>query len=128
MARSKKTNSSKVILLIGLPRYYNPDEAGRRESIERKKFDQTETELAQRFGGCLEHPAGKGFWWNLGVVWKDDIIPIEVDVPATKASRSWVRAYAKKTLLSRFQQDAIYIKWIRLVDVMEVRVTGENGP
>jgi hypothetical protein len=35
-----------------------------------------------------------------------------VDVPDTAQSRTWLRAFAKKVLMRRFEQKAIYIKLV----------------
>lgn len=112
-----------VTALIELPIYYNPDETGPRQQIDENKFQDTYKEISLKFGGCIVHPMGKGFWWDRGVYWEDDMVLVEVDVPDEEESRIWLLQYLKNTLLQRFKQEAIYIKWIKMVDVMIVRVS-----
>ena len=32
--------------------------------------------------------------------------------PDTEETREWVKAYARTKLIARFQQDAIYLRWL----------------
>lgn len=119
---------SSVTVLIPLPFFYNPDRRGRRKRIEDKKFDLTAEEVAGHFkevgGGGILHrfPRGeaKGFWWNQGIVDKDVVALLEVDVPDNAENRAWLKAYAKDVLLKRFCQQAIYMKFVGPVETLLV--------
>ena len=54
----------------------------------------------------------EGFWWDKGILYSDVHAVLEVDVPDTALIRTWLRAYAKKVLMKRFEQKAIYIKLV----------------
>ena len=41
---------------------------------------------------------------------------MEVDVPDTAETRLWLRAYARDVLRQRFQQKAIYLKFVGPVE------------
>ena len=51
------------------------------------------------------------------------------DLPDTEETREWVKSYARTKLITRFQQDAIYLRWLsvetELVRPLE-RVTGNE--
>jgi hypothetical protein len=102
--------------LIVLPVTYNPDATGNKKPVEDEKFIQTAEEIAKKFGGGTIHryPGGnvEGFWWDNGILYSDVHAVLEVDVPDTPHSRTWLRSYAKKVLLKRFEQKAIYIKLV----------------
>ena len=59
-------------------------------------FLGTADELARRFGGgtlfIFRHDPPRGFWWDQGVVDRDVLALIEVDVRDTTESREWLRA------------------------------------
>ena len=114
-----------VTLLIHLPVFYNPDRRGRRRPIEDEKFCLTAKEVAAQFGGGFLHrfPGGEaqGFWWNKGIVDRDVLALLEVDVPDTGESRRWLRRYAQDVLIKRFRQKAIYMKFIRPVEDLLVQ-------
>lgn len=119
-----------MTVLLRLPLLYNPDAQGRREPVEDEKFMQTAEEIAQQFGGgtlfVFRHDRPRGFWWNRGVVGQDTLALLAVDAPDTAESREWLRAYARRVLLERFRQKAIYLKFIGpvhqlLVEDEEVR-------
>ena len=114
------TPSGWVTVLLRLPLFYNPDPAGARAPIEEEKFLETAGELAQQFGGgtlfVFRHEAPRGFWWDREIVDRDVLALIEVDVPDTDASRSWLRTYARDVLCRRFQQKAIYLKFVGPVE------------
>jgi len=80
-----------ITVLLRLPVFYNPDAAGYRASVEDDKFLDTADELARRFGGgtlfIFRHDPPRGFWWDQGVVDRDVLALIEVDVP-TRRSRA----------------------------------------
>ena len=122
-----------VTVLLRLPVFYNPDAAGRRAPVEDDKFLDTADELARRFGGgtlfVFRHDPPRGFWWDEGIVDRDVLALIEVDVPDTTESREWIRAYARDTLLERFRQKAIYLKFVGPIErliVSEEEVSDED--
>ena len=122
-----------ITVLLRLPVFYNPDAAGYRASVEDDKFLDTADELAHRFGGgtlfIFRHDPPWGFWWDQGVVDRDVLALIEVDVPDTTESREWLRAYARDVLRERFQQKAIYLKFVGPVEhliVSEEEVRDED--
>jgi len=47
---------------------------------------------------------------------QDVLALLEADVPDTAASRAWLHAYARDVLCPRFQQKAIYVKFVRPVE------------
>jgi hypothetical protein len=109
-----------ITVLLRLPLLYNPDPTGARAPVENEKFLQTADEIAQQFGGgtlfMFRSNAPRGFWWDRGIMDQDTLALIEVDVPDTGASRAWLRAYARDVLLGRFQQRAIYLKFVRPIE------------
>jgi hypothetical protein len=109
-----------VTALVYLPRYYNPDEHGRRKPVEDWKFESTAEEIAKAFGGgTLYRPPEDsltGFWWVRGFVEKDVLALLEVDIPDAPQNREWLKTYAKEVLLKRFRQEAIYIKFVGSID------------
>jgi hypothetical protein len=63
------------------------------------------------------------------IVDRDVLALIEVDVPDTTESREWLRAYARDVLRERFQQKAIYLKFVGPVEhliVSEGEVSDED--
>lgn len=102
--------------LISLPLYRNPDSSGKRRLFEDEKFIQVATEISKRFGGGVLHryktESPQGWWWDQGVLYRDELAVFEVDIPADEASRNWLRDYARKTLLSLFEQEAIYLRFV----------------
>ncbi len=113
-----------VTVLLRLPVFYNPDAAAHRAPVEDDKFIGTAEELAQRFGGgtlfVFRHDPPRGFWWNEGIVDRDVLALIEVDVPDTEGSREWLRTYARDVLRERFRQKAIYLKFVGPVEQLIV--------
>jgi hypothetical protein len=113
-----------VTVLIPLPMYYNADERGAREAVEDKKFLLTASEVSLRFGGGtlfrFAEGRARGFWWDKGILHQDTLALLEVDVPDTARSRSWLRRYAKTVLIERFEQDAIYLKFVGPVETLEI--------
>ena len=85
-----------ITVLLRLPVSYNPDAAGYRALIEDEKFWDTADELSRRFGGgtlfVFRHDPPRGFWWDRGIVDRDVLALIEVDVRDTTESREWLRA------------------------------------
>ena len=122
-----------VTVLLRLPLFYNPDATGERAAVEGDKFLDTADELARRFGGgtlfVFRYDAPRGFWWDEGIVDRDVLALIEVDVPDTTASRAWLRAYARDVLRERFRQKVIYLKFVGPVEhliVSEEEVSDED--
>jgi len=113
-----------ITVLLRLPVFYNPNAVGDRAAVEDDKFLDTADELAHRFGGgtlfIFRHDPPRGFWWDQGVVDRDVLALIEVDLPDTKESREWLRAYARDVLRERFQQKAIYLKFVGPVEHLAV--------
>lgn len=114
----------RVTAIILLPIYYNPDRSGERNKVPDNKFRITCREITeimvQRYGegGCTSDPGPKkGFWGRTGVIFEDDMVAIEIDnIPNTQEDKEWLAQYARDVLCSRFQQEAIFIKFIRLVE------------
>ena len=83
-----------VTVLLRLPLFYNPDAAGHRAPVEPDKFLDTAEELARRFGGgtlfVFRNEPPRGFWWDKGVVDRDVLTLVEVDVPDTVETRMWL--------------------------------------
>jgi len=114
----------KICALILLPVTYNADAEGERKPVEDAKFMTTADEIAREFGGGtifrFQGGRAEGFWWEKGVLFQDDLAVVEVDVPDSAASREWLRRYVKNVLLERFQQEAIYIKFVGPIERMIV--------
>jgi len=122
-----------VTVLLRLPLFYNPDATGARAPVEETKFLDTADELAARFGGgtlfLFRHDAPRGFWWDQGLLDRDVLALLEVDVPNAEESRTWLRAYALDVLRPRFRQKAIYLKFVRPVEhliITEEEVQGNE--
>jgi len=117
-------SSRLVTVLIQLPLTYDPDATGARRPIEASKFDQTMEEIAQRFGGGVlwrfRNDPPNGYWWNKGHFSKDVLAAIEVDVPDTVETRSWLESFARTVLLQRFCQEAIYLKFVGPIETVVV--------
>lgn len=115
---------SQITILIPLPVFYNQDSVGRRALIEEEKFMTTAEEISRRFGGGVlhrfENDPPEGFWWSKGVLSQDQLAAFEVDILDTDENRRWVKSYAKNVLLKRFNQDAIYLRFIGPVESLEV--------
>jgi hypothetical protein len=113
-----------VTVLLRLPLFYNPDARAGREPVEDEKFIRTAEEIAQQFGGgtlfMFRQEDPRGFWWDRGMVDRDTLALLEVDVPDTAGAREWLRGYARGVLLKRFRQKAIYLKFIGPVETLLV--------
>jgi len=113
-----------ITVLLRLPLFYNPDVTGARARVEDEKFLETADELAQQFGGgtlfMFRHDAPRGFWWDQGIIDRDVLALIELDLPDTEAARAWLRAYARDVLCQRFRQKAIYLKFVGPVEQLIV--------
>jgi hypothetical protein len=110
----------RITVLLLLPLFYNPDASDQRAPVEDEKFRETADEIARQFGGgvlfIFRHDPPRGFWWNQGIVERDVLALVEVDVPDTTESREWLRVYASEVLRDRFRQRAIYLKFIGPVE------------
>jgi hypothetical protein len=122
-----------VTVLLRLPMFYNPDAAGDRASVGDDKFLDTADELARHFGGgtlfIFRRDPPRGLWWDRGIVDRDVLALIEVDVPDTTESREWLRAYARDVLRERFRQKAISLKFVGPVEhliVSEEEISDEK--
>ncbi|HEX9727360.1 MAG TPA: hypothetical protein VGA37_02505 [Gemmatimonadales bacterium] len=113
--------------LITLPHTHNPDVHGNRRRVEDEKFEQTMEELAARFGGGalwrLDEGTPRGYWWDRGILYEDELAVLEVDIPEQSAAQRWLREYARDVLLPRFDQKAIYIKFVGPAEVTLVTVS-----
>ena len=106
-----------ITLLMPLPTYYNPDAQDARKPIEGWKFTRTAEEISKRFGAGAELQVFRrdkphGFWWDRGLLAKDVLAYISADLPDTEETREWVESYTRTKLITRFQQDAIYLRWL----------------
>ena len=113
-----------VTVLLRLPVFSSPDALGHRVPIEDDKFLETADEIARRFGGgtlfVFRRDPPRGFWWDQGILDRDVLALTEVDVPDTRESRDWLRMYAGDVLRERFQQKAIYLKFVGPVEHLVV--------
>lgn len=118
--------SSTVVALVVLPQRYNPDAKGERRRVEDAKFEKTMGEIAVQFGGGVlwRHNASppRGFWWDRGVLYADEITVVEVDIPNDATAKEWLVQYARNILGPRFKQKAIYLRFIGPIEVDVVTV------
>ncbi len=123
-----KMVKERITAIILLPNYYNPDKYGRRKKVEEYKFRVTGKEITkmmvQRYGkgGCSLIPEPeKGYWGKKGVIFEDDMRALEIDnFPNTEEDKRWLLQYAQDVLCARFRQEAIYIRFVPLVEIYEV--------
>jgi hypothetical protein len=84
--------------------------------VEEEKFVQTAEEIVAMFGGGtlyrFEHEPPRGFWWNAGIVNDDVLALLEVDFLDSAANRTKLVSYARDVLKQRFEQEAIYVKFV----------------
>lgn len=125
------TNQQQLLTaLVTLPVTYNADARGRRKQIESSKYERTMEEIAKQFGGGVLWQFGsatpRGYWWSRGILYKDDLAAVEVDIPNDADSRAWLENYARDVLLDRFKQEAIYIKFLGPIEVMTVEVESDK--
>ena len=116
-----------ITLLMPLPAYYNPDAEGVRKPIEKWKFTRTAEEISKRFDAGAELQVFRrdkpyGFWWDRGVLARDVLAYISADLPDAEETRDWVKTYASTKLIARFQQDAIYLRWLSVETELVRRV------
>ena len=121
-------NISTVLIL--LPVFYNPDANGVCAPIEDELYIQTAEEISMEFGGGTIQKFNPnppiGFWWNRGILSKDVLAVLEVDVPDNQESREWLRKYLKEVLLARFRQKAMYLKIVAPIETLEVSTEEVN--
>jgi len=111
-----------VTALVVLPLFYNPDELGQRRPVEREKFNKTLREVGRKFGGGAFHGYPQiGIWASHGIIYEEEVGVLEVDIPDTEQDRTRLVEYAKRVLLQRFDQEAIYIKFVPFVEVRVVQ-------
>ena len=114
-----------VTVFLYLPEYYNPDSEGKREKIDEDKFIKTAEEIAlQLSGGGVLHPHynKSGIWYDDNIKYSDDLRIFEFDIVDKQENKDWLIQYVRDTLLKRFKQIAIYIKFIPYVEPVLVRV------
>ena len=105
-----------VTALVPLRILHNADAAGVRRPFDDEKFTQTASEMAQKFGGgtLFRFPEGSspvGYWWSRGILHMDELAVLEVDMEDNQANRAWMEDYARRVLIDRFEQDAVYVKF-----------------
>ena len=114
----------KITALVLLPLFYNPEPGGKRRPVEDEKFVLTGEDIAVMFGGGtlyrFQQESPRGFWWNAGVVSDDVLALLEVDFPDTAANRARLISYARDVLKKRFEQDAIYVKFVGPIESLVV--------
>lgn len=88
-----------------------------RREVEDEKFIETAKEIATVFegGGTIrkydDDDKQRGFWWNKGIIDWDVLAMLETDVLDTPGNRAWFEEWAADTLLDRFRQAAICVKF-----------------
>lgn len=89
---------------ILLPLAYNDG-----KEIEKEKFFQTDQELVEKFGATTtDTTIAIGSWVYKGVLYKDRLIRIRVDVEDTEDARRFLEDF-KEVLKERFKQIDIWI-------------------
>lgn len=89
---------------ILLPLVYNDG-----KEIEKEKFFQTDQELVEKFGATTtDTTIAIGSWVYKGVLYKDRLIRIRVDVEDTEDARKFLEDF-KEVLKERFKQIDIWI-------------------
>jgi len=99
---------------IILPLFHNADSRGRRKPVPQKDFEKTGVELADLFGGCSSAPgsAFTGYWKSeTGKPMQDENTYLEVMELGPWDLKS-VHDYCRDTLLDRFKQEAIMVKFM----------------
>lgn len=94
---------------ILLPLVYNDG-----KPIEKEKFFQTDQELVEKFGATTtDTTIAIGSWIYKGVLYKDKLIRIRVDVENIEEVRKFLEDF-KETLKKRFKQLDV---WITAYDI-----------
>ncbi|MBU1486762.1 hypothetical protein KKH56_01755 [bacterium] len=89
---------------ILLPLVYNDG-----KEIEKEKFFRTDQELVEKFGATTtDTTIAIGSWVYKGVLYKDRLIRIRVDVEDTEDARKFLEDF-KEVLKERFKQIDIWI-------------------
>ena len=89
---------------ILLPLVYNYG-----KEIEKEKFFRTDQELVEKFGATTtDTTIAIGSWVYKGVLYKDRLIRIRVDVEDTEDARKFLEDF-KEVLKERFKQIDIWI-------------------
>lgn len=124
---SSRRPKEMMTVLMPLPLFYNPDKRGRRKPVEDEKLVRTAEEITKMLGGatlhCHRRGRPRGFWWDRGFVDFDVHALVEIDAPATPAVLGRLKSYARRVLLKRFDQKAIYMKVVRPIE--QILVTRE---
>lgn len=127
MPAARRRSPGMMTVLMPLPLFYNPDARGRRKRIEDAKLVATAEEVTKMLGGatlhCHRDRKPRGFWWDRGFVDFDVHALLEIDAPDTGAVLSRLKSYARRVLLRRFDQKAIYMKVVRPIE--QILVTRE---
>lgn len=110
---------------IPLPIFYNADAQGVRRPVEDEKFIVSADEIAReleagRILRVFRDGNPRGFWRDKGIVDRDVLAPLEVDLVDSPEMRQWFKSYAREVLLARFDQKAIYIKFVGPVETLLV--------
>jgi hypothetical protein len=97
--RARRTKRFEILL----PLNYNDG-----SEIELEKFDQTDFELTEHFGGVTwDSIRVTGTWKYGGTRFRDELLRVRIDTTDRKAT-TFVRAY-KEVLKERFQQIDIWV-------------------
>ena len=122
---SQEPETTLITALIVLPLFYNPDKLRHRRPVEQQKIVETCEEVALRFGGAtFDDRPRRGFWPSRGIIYEDEVGILEVDITGTEQDKAWLLDYAEKVLLKRFEQEAIYIKFVGPFEVHVVEARG----
>ena len=112
-----------VTVLLYLPEYYNPEKGVKGVKIGKEKYVKTAEELALNLsGGGTWHKKKTGIWWDDDIMYSDKIRILEIDIVDNTKNRNKMIEYVRKTLLERFKQKAIYIKFVRFVEPVVIKV------
>lgn len=101
----------RIRVMILLPLYYNPDEAGNRKEIEPEKLYNTRNELTAQYGGVtVTNSLNSGCWDNPrdGKRYEDTTKTLYFDTKPTFTNVHYLIKY-KETLKKRFEQKEMYI-------------------
>lgn len=119
----------KTLTQVFLPVKYNPDESGKAQEIEENMFRVTAEEISRSFSGggfIRENPEPiTGVWVDKDEAFWDSIIIIEFDIDNTSSDRRRVIEYVKNTLLGRFRQKAIYVRFVPNIEGFVIRVDSD---
>ena len=70
----------------------------------------------------------RGFWWNKGILHQDENAVVEVDLRDSPKRRRQLVQYARNVLTRRFEQEAIYIKFVGSVEAVAVEKVAARRP